>query len=137
MFKKCIILEPNNPYAHKDLGVLYLKMNCYEWAVDEMLEAIRLEANVAEFHYSLGVANLMLSKVSEGFVALIEALRIMPDEPDALAFLGSVYLLEHDFENCQKTLQRALEIDPNNFLAKSHSAKYYFHLKNMKLLSNF
>ena len=30
MFKKCIILEPNNPYAHKDLGVLYLKMNLYD-----------------------------------------------------------------------------------------------------------
>ena len=56
MFKKCIELEPQNPYAHKDLGVLYLKMNLYDWAVDEIKEAIQLEDDVAEFHYSLGVA---------------------------------------------------------------------------------
>ncbi|MBQ7287361.1 MAG: tetratricopeptide repeat protein [Candidatus Gastranaerophilales bacterium] len=137
MFKKCIILEPNNPYAHKDLGVLYLKMNCYDWAVDEMLEAINLESGVGEFHYSLGVAYLMLSKIPEAKEALLKSLEIQPDEPDALAFLGYVYLLEHNFEMSHKILQRALEIDPNNFLAKSHSAKYYFHLKKYQTAKQF
>ena len=36
-----------------------------------------------------------------------------------------------------KILQRALEIDPNNFLAKSHSAKYYFHLKKYQTAKQF
>ena len=91
-------------------------MNCYDWAVDEMLEAINLESEVGEFHYSLGVAYLMLSKIPEAKEALLKSLEIQPDEPDALAFLGYVYLLEHNFEMSHKILQRALEIDPNNFL---------------------
>lgn len=137
MFKKCIVLEPNNPYAHKDLGVLYLKMNCYEWAVDEMLEAIALEGNIAEFHYSLGVSYLMLSKISEAKDALLKAVELEANDPDALAFLGYVYLLEHNYDKSNETLQKALEIAPDNFLAKSHSAKYYFHMKKYEIAKEF
>ena len=137
MFKKCIVLEPNNPYAHKDLGVLYLKMNCYEWAVDEMLEAIKLEDNVAEFYYSLGVSYLMLSNIEEAKKALLKAVELDSNDPDALAFLGYTYLLEHDYQKSSQTLQKALEIAPDNFLAKSHSAKYYFHMKKYEVAKEF
>jgi len=137
MFKKCIILEPNNPYAHKDLGVLYLKMNCYEWAVEEMLEAIALEDDVAEFHYSLGVAYLMLSNIQEGKQAIIKSLELEPNSADSLAFLGYVYMLERDFDNASNALQKALEIEPDNFLAKSHSAKYYFQIKKYNVAKQF
>lgn len=137
MFKKCIVLEPNNPYAHKDLGVLYLKMNCYEWAVDEMLEAIKLEDNVAEFYYSLGVSYLMLSNIEEAKKALLKAVELDSNDPDALAFLGYTYLLEHDYQKSSQTLQKALEIAPDNFLAKSHSAKYYFYMKKYEVAKEF
>ncbi len=137
MFKKCIVLEPNNPYAHKDLGVLYLKMNCYEWAVDEMLEAIKLEDNVAEFYYSLGVSYLMLSNIEEAKKALLKAVELDSNDPDALAFLGYTYLLEHDYQKSSQTLQKALEIAPDNFLAKSHSVKYYFHMKKYEVAKEF
>ncbi len=137
MFKKCIVLEPNNPYAHKDLGVLYLKMNCYEWAVDEMLEAIKLEDNVAEFYYSLGVSYLMLSDIEEAKKALLKSTEIEPNDPDSLAFLGYAYLLEHDYQKSSETLQKALEIAPDNFLAKSHSAKYYYHMKKYEVAKEF
>ena len=126
MFKKCIILEPHNPYAHKDLGVLYLKMNCYDWAVDEMQEAIKLEGDVSEFHYSLGVAYMMLSRIDEAKEAFKNAIKYEADNADALAYLGYVYLIERDKESALSTLQHALKIDPNNFLAKNHIAKYYF-----------
>ncbi|MBR5304216.1 MAG: tetratricopeptide repeat protein [Candidatus Gastranaerophilales bacterium] len=137
MFKKCIILEPNNPYAHKDLGVLYLKMNCYDWAVDEMLEAIELEDDIAEFYYSLGVAYLMLSNISDGKKALLKASELDSSDPDILAFLGYTYMLEHDNDKAQIALQKALEIAPDNFLAKSHSAKYYFQVKKYDIAKQF
>ena len=137
MFKKCIILEPNNPYAHKDLGVLYLKMNCYEWAVDEMLEAINLEDDVAEFYYSLGVAYLMLSNVVESKNALIKANELEENNPDTLAFLGYVYMLEHDNEKAHEILQKASKIAPDNFIVKSHCAKYYFQLKKYDVAIEF
>ena len=34
-------------------------------------------------------------------------------------------------------LQKALEIAPDNFLAKSHSAKYYFHMKKYEIAKEF
>ena len=137
MFKKCIILEPNNPYAHKDLGVLYLKMNCYEWAVDEMLEAIELEDDVAEFHYSLGVAYMMLSNMEDAKKSFHKALDIDSSYVDAMAYLGYAYLLEKNYEKTNEYLQKAIEIDPTNFLAKNHLAKYYFEIKKFDIAKQF
>lgn len=132
MFKKCITLEPNNPYAHKDLGVLYLKMNCYEWAVDEMKEAISLEDDVAEFYYSLGVASMMLSDIIGAKDAFNKAYELEPENADNLAYLGYVFMLERDFDKANKYLQKAIKIEPENFLAKAHLAKYYFTEKKFE-----
>ncbi|MBR2068450.1 MAG: tetratricopeptide repeat protein [Candidatus Gastranaerophilales bacterium] len=129
MFKKCIILEPENPYAHKDLGVLYLKMNCYDWAVDEMLAAIRIEDDVAEFHYSLGVSYMMLSNPEKAKVSFLKALSLDSEDANCLAYLGYVYMLERDLEAARETLQKALKLEPENFLAKSHIAKLYFQMQ--------
>lgn len=137
MFKKCIMLEPENPYAHKDLGVLYLKMNCYEWAVEEMIDAINLEPNVAEFHYSLGVSYMMLSQIDEAKESLLKAIDLEPNNPDALAYLGYVYIVEKDDKKAQFVLQKALAIDPNNFLAKTHMAKLYFQQRKYDTAKQF
>ncbi len=137
MFKKCIALEPNNPYAHKDLGVLYLKMNCYDWAVDEMKKAIELEDDIAEFHYSLGVCLMTLSKIDEAKSAFENALKIEPEYVDALAYYGYIYLLDRNFNKALEILQQAIKIDPNNFLAKSHLAKYYFAVEKFDIAKQF
>lgn len=129
MFKKCIILEPQNPYAHKDLGVLYLKMNLYDWAVDEMEEAIKLEDDVAEFYYSLGVAYLMLSRVDDSKKALLKAIELEPNNPDTLSYLGYIYLTERDFDKAYEYLEKSIKIAPDSFLSKINMAKYYFQLK--------
>ena len=137
MFKKCIILEPNNPYAHKDLGVLYLKMNCYNWALEEMKEAVALEDDVSEFHYSLGVSYMMLSDMHHAKEEFLYAIKLDNQNADAIAYLGYIYLLEKDYDNSVKTLKQALSIDPDNFLAKSHSAKLYMILEKYEVAGEF
>ncbi|MBQ2983187.1 MAG: tetratricopeptide repeat protein [Candidatus Gastranaerophilales bacterium] len=126
MFKKCITLEPNNPYAHKDLGVLYLKMNAYDWALDEIEQAIKLEDDVAEFHYSYGVCNMMLNKTDVAKEAFKKAVELDDTSADAFAYLGYIALIENQLDVSFELLQKALKIDPMNFLAKNHLAKYYF-----------
>ncbi len=137
MFKKCIILEPNNPFAHKDLGVLYLKMNCYDWAIEEMREAIKLEGDVGEFYYSLGVSHMMLGEVNEAKEAFLKAIELDSDDVNALAYLGYAYLLERDYDKSQQTLQKALKIEPDNILAKINMAKLYFQLKKYETAKEF
>lgn len=129
MFKKCIILEPNNPYAHKDLGVLYLKMNCYDWAKDEMEQAIELEDDVAEFHYSLGVCNMMLGDIELAQKELEKSLVLDENNPDCLAYYGHILIQKEEYEKAKICIKRALTLDPNNFLAKMHFAKLYFKLQ--------
>lgn len=129
MFKKCIILEPNNPYAHKDLGVLYLKMNCYDWAKDEMEQAIELEDDVSEFHYSLGVCNMMLGDIELAQKELEKSLVLDENNPDCLAYYGHILIQKEEYEKAKICIKRALTLDPNNFLAKMHFAKLYFKLQ--------
>lgn len=134
MFKKCIILEPQNPYAHKDLGVLYLKMNLYDWAVEEIEEAIKLEGDVGEFHMSLGVAYLMLSRLDDATNALNNSLKYDPNEPDTYAYLGYIDLLNRNYESALAQLKKALQLDPEHFLAKTYLAKYYFVMEKYEPL---
>lgn len=137
MFKKCIILEPNNPYAHKDLGVLYMKMNFYDWAVDEIKTAIELEEDVTEFHYSLGVCYMMLSNFEEAKKSFDNALKYDENDADTLAYYGYVYLIEKDYDKSYKMLKKALKANPNCFLAKVHIAKYYFAKEQYDIAKEF
>ncbi len=137
MFKKCIMLEPHNPYAHKDLGVLYLKMNCYDWAVDEMNEAINLDDTIAEFYYSLGVSYMMLSDIEGAKKAFLKALELEPEDADCLSYLGYAYLFEKEDKKAFDCLNKALSIAPDSFLAKTYSAKYYFQKGNYKTAKQF
>ena len=137
MFKKCITLEPNNPYAHKDLGVLYLKMNCYDWAIDEMLQAIKLEDDVAEFYYSLGVCYMMLSNIEDAIIAFNKANELEPDDADNCAYLGYAYLLQNKRDVAFSFLDKAIKLAPDNFLAKTFIAKYYFTDKKYEIAKQF
>ncbi len=137
MFKKCIILEPNNPYAHKDLGVLYLKMNLYDWALDEIKQAIELEDNVAEFHYSLGVVYMMLSDIEQAKKEFLKSRELDSENADNLAYLGYVYILENDLNTAEEILHKAIKISPDNFLAKIHLAKLYYAKQNWETAKQF
>ncbi len=137
MFKKCIILEPNNPYAHKDLGVLYLKMNCYDWAVEEMKEAVKLEDDVSEFHYSLGVSYMMLSELENAKKEFLYAIKLDGQNADSMAYLGYIYMLEKEYNKSEEILKKALSLDPANFLAESHSAKLYVTLDKYDVAAEF
>ena len=72
-----------------------------------------------------------------GKEALLKANEFEPNNADTLAFLGYVYMLERDFREALKCLEKALEIDPANFLAKTHSAKYFYEIKNYLVASQF
>lgn len=42
IFKKVIQLDPKNPYAHKDLGVVYLSQRLFDYAKDEFETAYKM-----------------------------------------------------------------------------------------------
>lgn len=42
IFKKVIQLDPKNPYAHKDLGVVYLSQRLFDYAKEEFETAYKM-----------------------------------------------------------------------------------------------
>ena len=87
----------------------------------------QLEDNpVADLEYPKLRKSLPKYLTLEQSSALLKAVEYEPENADALAYLGYVYLIERNKQLALDTLQKALKIDPNNFLAKNHIAKYYF-----------
>ncbi len=54
-YSTAIELNPNDAYAHNNLGILLKNLNRYEEAEKEYREAIRLNPNLAEAHNNLGI----------------------------------------------------------------------------------
>ena len=68
---------------------------------------------------NLGGAKLGLGKVLDGAAKLIEALQYSPDDEMALARAAQGYFLQNDITNTKIYIQRALEKNPANQLARS------------------
>ena len=59
-----------------------------------------------------------------------QALKISPDYPNALAELGQYYLMRKDYEPAEKQLDRALELDPDNYSANFYVLTLYTRTKD-------
>lgn len=96
-----------------------------ESAIQQYDLAIRLDPNFALAHAGLGYAWLIMpwysatvepdvSRVSSQ-TAIAEALRLEPELPSGLAFLGwSKMVHDYDWASAVQLLNRALELQPNN-----------------------
>lgn len=68
-------------------------------------------------YYIVGMVYSALQQNEDAIRLLIKAVQISPDNADIVAFLGRVYLREHNYEQSEVNLKRALEISPANQIA--------------------
>lgn len=52
-YEKVLTLDPNNPSAHNDLGIIYIQQGKLRQAADEFETAIRLKPDYLEAKYNL------------------------------------------------------------------------------------
>jgi len=52
-------------------------------------------------------------------------LKAQPDYANALAELGQYYLMQKDYEQAEKQIQRALQIDPDHYAANFYLLTLY------------
>ena len=87
------------------------------------MEAVRLRPSDVEVLKNVGLLLAATGRLAEGRPHLETATRLAPDDPTAFVLLGNVYLRGGNTEGAERTFRRALEIDPNNTLARAGLAQ--------------
>jgi len=90
-FKKVIEIDPNWPWAHLDLGMIYARLNDFPAAIKAFTKTIELDPNFAEAHSNLGFVYFATGANDAAIKSLQEALRLKPDLDPARRMLVAVY----------------------------------------------
>lgn len=126
VFRRIILLDPRNPWAHNNLAYLYCQHNV------ELLEALRearianhLEKNNPYLMDTLGWALYKNKMYKDAEDILKKAISINPDLPDIHFHLATVYYDMKKFQESIESFKRTAELDPNSSLALNNLAYLY------------
>lgn len=131
-FAKYLKLKPQDPRGKLALGAALFRAKDYEHAVPWLKQSAGSSETAARAHYYLGAIALEEDRLDEAFLELQEALRAKPDFPDALAALGRWYLNHKDYQQAEKHIRLALEIEPDHYAANFYLLMVYTRTKDAK-----
>ena len=79
LWRSALSLEPDDPRAHNNLGVILSGLNQFAEAETVLRRAIELKPAYAEAHYNLGGVLHRTGRTAQALASWEQALRLMPD----------------------------------------------------------
>ncbi len=129
VFRRIILLDPRNPWAHNNLAYLYCQHNV------ELVEALRearianhLEKNNPYLMDTLGWALYKNKMLKEAEETLKKAISINPELPDIHFHLATVYYDMKQFKKSIESFKKTTDLDPESSLALNNLAYLYSEL---------
>ena len=111
--ERALQLQPDLPEAHLALGFsYYYGDNNYEAALKEFEIAQRALPNESEVYLAIGAIQRRQGKWAESTANLEKAVSLNPKDSWPLQNLAFNYQMLRDFDAANKTIDRALQIDP-------------------------
>ena len=111
-------MEPENPVARKDLGILYLKMNFTDWALDELNTAIQLEPNNSEHYFNYAVALNKIQEFNKADEYFQKAIELNQNDSNYYSYYGENLLLERKNEEALNALKKSNWTFPRKLQSK-------------------
>ena len=116
--------EPTDPRARLELGMAYAETEEYDFAMSELVEAIRLNPDnkenlSAQANFQLGMVLSTLDRPSLATKAYREALRLGLREAPVHTALGEALAAERKYEEAIGEYRAALTLSPNSFAARA------------------
>lgn len=109
------LLEPKNIDIYKSLGALYLQEKKFKEAQNTYRLVLDLAPQDSEAHFYLANTYDELKNRSKAVEELKKALQFQPDYPEALNYLGYIYVEENiRLDEAQALIQKALLFEPDN-----------------------
>src|SRR4029077_18006806 len=118
-------LQPQLPEAHLALGFVYYYIdNNFDAAASEFEIAQRGLPNESEVYLALGAIQRRQGKWNESNASLEKAVSLSPKDTWSIQNLALNYEMERNFEAANKTIDRALTVNPNDVAALGYKAKF-------------
>ena len=118
-YEKALYLDPHDPLALGNLGLVSMALEDYDKAIEYYIKAIAIDRPSDLYLTNLGIAYYYLGKNEEAREYLSRAIKINPNSVDAYMALGAVYNDGFlDYQMAETYFSHAMLIDPNSILAQ-------------------
>ncbi len=123
VYKKILMMSPNNPYALNNLGYLYAEYGVHRAQAQELCQrAVDAMPNNPGFHDSLGWAAFKNGDMAKAETELKTAIQLNPRSFDPHYHLGTVYYVNKRFDEAAQAFEKALKINPQSAEALNNFA---------------
>ncbi|VVH65315.1 hypothetical protein BSPLISOX_2021, partial [uncultured Gammaproteobacteria bacterium] len=111
-YEKVIEIEPNNNWAHYNMGLAYYGLGKFKEAIKAYEKVIEIEPNNNWAHHNIGFAYAQLNEFEKAIKAYKKAIEIKPDFDKAYYSMGLAYSKLSKFEKAIKALKKAIDLNP-------------------------
>ena len=115
--QKAVALDPKLPLAHFLLGEFYLYKSDFPKAATEFETELKLNPGYAGTYDRLADTYYRISKLDDAERLLRRALLLDANSTGPYILMGKVQLKKRDFAQAQMYLERAVKMDPNNYIS--------------------
>ena len=119
-FKKYVALRPSDPHGRLALGTAEFEAGDLEAARRELIPLVSDPTVSAGAHYILGKLSRREGDLDSARDHFAEAARLDPHDAILEANLAGIYIRQNRFLEARHALDRALALDPDNYLANEN-----------------
>lgn len=112
LLEEALRKNPDNPYAHSQMGFLCSKLNFYEKAIDAYGKAVSINPNDYKACHGQGIAYIRLNQHQKAIAPLTQCTMINPEFPDAFYNLGLAHETLKQLEKAAEAYQQFIKINP-------------------------
>ncbi|MCA9814981.1 MAG: tetratricopeptide repeat protein [Candidatus Obscuribacterales bacterium] len=116
-FFQAVDVDPTMEPARLNLGLVYMAMKEYESAADVFEKGLQINYANIDMGMYCSVNYLLLGRFDEAFEKLNRLSGMGMDHPDLHLWLGYAHLGAGRTQPAEKCFERALQINPDNYLA--------------------
>ena len=120
-------LKPQDAAGFLALGATYFRGLQYDKAANWLKQAAADPKYAVIAQYYLGRVARQQGRYDEAISGLNQYLVLHPDQPDVLAEIGQAYAGNGDYVHAGPALERAVQLDPDNYTANFALLQLYSH----------
>ena len=113
-YGQCVGLRPNFAWPHYNLALLHVGKEQWQAAERELLEAIRVDSELAPAHADLGAVAFRQGDFRRAESCLNRAIQLGLETSQTLLHRAAAREALHDHGRAREDLRAALRIDPDN-----------------------